>query len=192
MDPHSYPSFARHHVERCTRIGNARTCVRVRYCTRVHTLKHTHARAQRHAHTSAEHTCAIARSWAHEDVSRHRHVWPLYRVNVRSNALLNNVRRYTYASVRRRAKNIHLARALCRSLGCERTNERVNERANATDRTGLRSAAVRLLAEFRVRAVSPKNAIDFFVHRLYYGFTYRCDRPRARTRSHAGARNNRR
>lgn len=60
--PYSYPSFARHHVERYTRIGDAR----VRYCA----LIYTRARARAYA----ERTCDSA----HEDVSRHRHIWPLY------------------------------------------------------------------------------------------------------------------
>jgi len=66
VPPRSHPSFARHHVERCTGIGAA------------FSLPHARARAR-------------------EDVSSR----PLYRVNVRSNALLNNVRPYTYAGERR-------------------------------------------------------------------------------------------
>lgn len=40
--PYSYPSFARHHVERYTRIGD----VRVRYCALIHTYACAHTRTR--------------------------------------------------------------------------------------------------------------------------------------------------
>lgn len=133
MVPCSYPSFARHYVERYTRMGDAH----IHASTLLHTHTYTHTRAHTDV-TRTERTCDSA----HEDVSRHRHIWPLYRVNVRSNALLNNVRsrtdeRRTFTSLSR------------------------SPESRPSDRIDFRSTVVQLLAEFRVRAFHQR--IDFSV-----------------------------
>lgn len=110
--PYSYPSFARHHVERYTRIGDVHICE--------HAIAHSYTHTHTHTYGDAERTCDSA----HEDVSRHRYIWPLYRVNVRSNALLNNVRPYARAGERRTFTS-----RPSESRPCERINGRAIEQA---------------------------------------------------------------
>lgn len=122
-----------------------------------HAIAHSYMHARARAYAVAERTCDSA----HEDVSRHRHIWPLYRVNVRSNALLNNVRPYARTDERRTFTSLS---RLSESNLCERMNGRAIEH--------FRSTVVQLLAEFRVRAFD-RRTIDFSVYLIYYCFGHR-------------------
>lgn len=113
--PYSYPSFARHHAERCTRIGDMHICE--------HAIAHSYIHTRVRARANTRNARAIART---RDVSRHRHIWPLYRVNVRSNALLNNVRPYARAGERRTFTSLSRP---SESRPCERMNGRAIKQA---------------------------------------------------------------